>query len=148
MARNIKMTKEEELHICELYKSGLSKDKIIKLLKIHERKVNFALLNNGVETRRRSLPEEIKKLIIELYLDGISSVKIANRLNIESHKILSCIKSSGVKMRTYSDYYVLNQDDKLKIVTLYKSGFTLNKIAKSMKLCVERVRKHLIGEGG
>lgn len=141
------MTKEEELHICELYKSGLSKDKITKLLKIHERKVNFALLNNGVETRRKPLPKDVQRLAIEMYSQGFSSEKIAKELDIETHKILNCLKSSNVKMRTYSDYYVLDEHIKLKIVELYTGGSTLNIIVKTLNLGIERIKKVLIEKG-
>lgn len=141
------MTKEQELHICELYKSGLSKDKIIKLLKIHERKVNFALSNNGVETRRKPLPKDVQQLVLEMYSRGLSSSKIAKELSIEPHKVSTCLRASGVKMRTYSDYYVLNENDKLKIITLYTGGTTLNAIAKTLNLGVDRVKNCLIKEG-
>lgn len=147
MSRKIQLTEEQALHICDLYKSGLSKDKITKLLKIHERKVNFALLNNGVETRRKPLPKNIQESILEMYLQGFSSSKIAKKLNIESHKILTCLKASGVKMRTYSDYYVLNKDTELKIIELYTGGATLGVIAKTLNLGAERIKGFLTNEG-
>lgn len=109
--------------VMELYRSGLSTNKIGKKLGCHKSLISRIVKETG-DLRFRTLTDAERAEAVEEYVAGESAPKIAERLGVKSPAVYLALKKSGMLRRSNSDYSkeeAIRHDFFSKINTGYKA---------------------------
>ena len=144
MERNIQITKAQELEICQMYQSGLTKKQITNKLRINVRKVNFSLKNAGIAARRAQISEAQRAEIVKYYTeDNLSSEKIAKLVNVSSSGALRILKECGVQIKKPDFYTLISKEQEGEILKVYSETESLLETHRITGVSILFVRRHL-----
>jgi len=139
---HLKLTKEDENKICELYNNGNSSSKIAKTFNVCSSKILSILHSNNVKIKTvgtQNLTEKNKKRICFLYENKkLSHRKIADIFNISTSAILNIIRSNNITIRPQRRRLKIEElieEQKNNICNLYKNqNFSFAEIAKKLQI--------------
>lgn len=108
-------TKKEILYengsqIINLYNSGSSIQKIVKIYGIHKNLISNYLKENNITVKNNIKIEFDYDYAIKLFNDGYSLNKISQILNIRRSKIANVIKDADIKIPYHEKFKFLNKD--------------------------------------
>jgi hypothetical protein len=143
-------------NIKELYATGMSTEAIGKTLGVSKIPILRILRSAGVKMRRANEvddEESCRIKALEAYSSGMTVDEIAKSLCINNKTVSKFLKKAGVVVRCTSDYagkngWMVSADlDRKSIVDLYKSGCTIQGIAKQHSVSFGTARRHLLSAG-
>ncbi len=148
----IKETAEDiQIKICNEYKQGKSQSKLCDEYKMHSFTLKNFLNKKKVKLRtyeeaKNIINEDKKDIICERYKNGESSDKIAKSLDVHATAIIRVLKENNIKLRGTQRDLSLEPLYK-KISDEYKSGSSVNQIAKKYEITREKINTILKYEG-
>lgn len=80
--------------------------------------------------RWNPVPQEIKNGVVDLYKTGKMAKEVAEHYGIDNSHVGRILKQEGVQLRTFPRKIILSKEQEDKIIALYKSGISINKIEK------------------
>lgn len=145
--KRIELSREMIDHIIELYKSGLSYDKIQNVTGINNNKIKRTIYGENVERRKRKAPRESftereRKELIADYISGVEIPELTEKYDCNPNQIRKCLIDSNVKIRTRSqccrkyqineNYFdqIDNQDKAYILGFLYADGTNASNYSK------------------
>lgn len=132
--------------IIEMYKNGIGINKISAVLKISYLDV-CRCLNEASEDYKKNKFAERDKQVCEMYKSGLMITEVAQELKINRHTVTSILKNNNVykgNIRASNDSDSKKERNAL-IISLYKKGLSMRKVADEVNVSagtVSKVLKH------
>jgi transposase len=133
--------------IIELYKEGLTQEKIGKLYDVTEETIRKILHKNNVPIRKNSSQKLFKKQIkeiIKLYEQDVSTINISEQFNVDKSTIKRLLKKNDVEMKGPGYFNKkITENQESEMIILYQQGLSLSKVAEKLGISGETVNKFL-----
>lgn len=147
--KRVKITKEDEKEMVDLWKKGLSGYEIAKILKNNPSvSAVYCHLRKFVDTSRNGkyipnkVTKEMQNKMIQLWEKGLPSSEIAKYLKISKNAVLENLKKCGVNTSKHANKPV-TKGMREQIRRLYLQGLTCKQVSKKLGICDWTVRKYL-----
>jgi len=126
----MKLTKEDIANAIEMYKAGLSTNKIGDTMGVDDESIRYHLKRNGVDTGyRHKIPESGESEVIQAYSSGRTICDVAKEKGVAASVIKRILKKNNIALRDYNKpkFKKSQYPDLLKD---YYSGMSSSDIAK------------------
>lgn len=150
-----KIQESEYKSIIDLYKSGLSQQKIADIYSVSHSVIGNILKKNGVACTNIKIKEDEYNNVTQLYLDGFSLSEIADKYNVCQVTIMKILERCNIKRRSsdecnrkykFNEHYFDEVDSKNKayiLGLLYADGCNYPK-QNAIKLELQEKDKEIL----
>lgn len=136
--------------VVESYVTGRSRAWISSKFGVPDYRVKEILARRGVQLRKRGqtvFTRFDEAEVAKNYKDGSSISAIAASLGVPMNSVRSSLVRQGVEIRKHPQYITLTEDQKVEIISLYKSGMAVRKISFKFGISDHSTRGILIDLG-
>lgn len=148
-----KVTKEQELEICQLYQNKVTIANLARKFNIGETTIGRILKKHNVWERRsvqikRRISKELEIEICNIYENDKLTIKqLEVTYSLPRHILTRILKQNNIIILQYKEIFQLKPQEKENIINLYvNQNKTLREISKITKRSPNTIRKFLIAE--
>ena len=130
----MKLTKEDISNVIEMYKSGLSTNKIGDKMGVDAESIRYQLKRNGVEIRSTcKIDESGEGDVVQAYSSGKTISSIAKEKGVSASVVIRVLEKNNIELRDYNKRK-FNKDQYPDLLKNYYSGMSSGDIAKKYGL--------------
>lgn len=138
MAKKIEFTQDDCKKIIDMYKSGVSSEKIAGKYNCSRKPIDRVLRESGIEldTCLRKVPKEDHQKVVDMYNSGMSQKEIANVYGCSEYVIWVIMKKLNATLRPKGYTF----EDAQKMYEIYQTTKSSTEVAKQLNMDAHTVR--------